>query len=256
MLSQGSDIMRVLLLGGTTEASALAKTLKIAEIETVFSYAGRTNVPVVQPVPTRVGGFGGLAGLQDYLRAEKITHVVDATHPFAAQMSLNAHNACHSLAVPLLRLERPAWTPQSGDDWVSVANIVAACHSLPDEPTRVFLAIGRMHVDLFARKPQHHYLLRLVDAPAQPIALAHHTAVIARGPFNVFEDTQLLRDHNITHVVAKNAGGIGAIAKVEAARNLGLRMIMIARPELPDGLVAPDSATVMRWLAHSAERGV
>lgn len=248
--------MRVLLLGGTTEASQLATVLKVAEIKTVFSYAGRTKTPIAQPVPVRVGGFGGVAGLQDYLRAEKITHVVDATHPFAAQMSLNAHNACHSLAVPLLRLERPAWIPQSGDDWVTASDIEAACDALPDEPTRVFLAIGRMHVDLFARRPQHHYLLRLVDAPANPIALPNHTAIIARGPFNVSEDTQLLQDHNITHVVAKNAGGIGAVAKVKAARNLGLRMIMIARPELPDGPVAPDSATVMRWLAHSAERGV
>jgi precorrin-6A/cobalt-precorrin-6A reductase len=248
--------MRVLLLGGTTEASQLAKSLTIARIETVFSYAGRTKMPIAQPVPMRVGGFGGVAGLQDYLRAEKITHVVDATHPFAAQMSLNAHNACHSLAVPLLRLERPAWNPQSGDDWFSVADIEAACHALPDEPARVFLAIGRMHVDLFAHRPQHHYLLRLVDAPAHSIELPNHTAIIARGPFNVSEDTQLLRDHNITHVVAKNAGGTGAVAKVDAARKLGLRMIMIARPELPDGPIGTDSATIMRWLAHSAERGV
>lgn len=248
--------MRVLLLGGTTEASALAKTLKAKGIETVFSYAGRTKAPFPQPVPMRVGGFGGVAGLQDYLRAEKITYVVDATHPFAAQMSLNAHNACHSLTIPLLRLERPAWTPQSGDDWISAADIEDACDALPDKPTRVFLAIGRMHVDLFARRPQHHYLLRLVDAPAHPIALPHHTAIIARGPFNISEDTQLLRDYNITHVVAKNAGGNGAVAKVEAARNLGLRMIMIARPELPDGSVASDSTAVMRWLTHCAERGV
>ncbi len=248
--------MRVLLLGGTTEASALAKALKTAEIETVFSYAGRTKTPVAQPIPMRVGGFGGVAGLQDYLHVEKITHVIDATHPFAAQMSMNAHNACHSLAVPLLRLERPAWTSQNDDDWASVSDIEAACDALPEDPARVFLAIGRMHVDLFARRPQHHYLLRLVDAPTHPFALPNHTTIIARGPFNVSEDAELLRDHNITHIVAKNAGGNGAVAKVEAARNLGLRMVMIARPELPDGPVAADSAAVMRWLAHNAERGV
>jgi precorrin-6A/cobalt-precorrin-6A reductase len=248
--------MRVLLLGGTTEASALAKTLKTAGIETVFSYAGRTKTPAVQPVAMRIGGFGGTAGLQDYLRAERITHVVDATHPFAAQMSLNAHNACERLDVPLVRLERPAWTPQRGDNWYPTTDIQAACDALPDEPARVFLAIGRMHVDLFARRPQHHYLLRLVDAPAHPIALPNHTAIIARGPFNVSEDTRLLQEHNITHVVAKNAGGMGAVAKIEAARNLGLRMIMITRPELPKGPVAADSAAVMRWLVHNAERGV
>lgn len=248
--------MRVLLLGGTTEAGELAKILQIAGIETVFSYAGRTNAPVAQPVPMRIGGFGGLAGLQEYLRRENISHVVDATHPFAAQMSLNAYRACDSLTVPLLRLERPAWTPQRRDDWVSVADIEAACDALPEAPTCVFLAIGRMHIDLFARRPQHHYLLRLVDAPAQPVGLPNHTLTIARGPFDVFADKRLLMDHNISHVVAKNAGGIGAVAKVEAARALGLRMIMIARPDLPDGPVANDIAAVMRWLDHSAERGV
>jgi precorrin-6A/cobalt-precorrin-6A reductase len=256
MLSQGSDIMRVLLLGGTTEASQLAQALKTAQIDTVFSYAGRTNAPMAQPVPMRVGGFGGVAGLVDYIRTEKISHVVDATHPFAAQMSLNASHACNDLALPLLRLERPEWTPQAGDDWVSVPTIEAACDALPDAPTRIFLAIGRMHVDLFARRPQHHYLLRLVDTPLQTVALPNHTVVVARGPFDVSADTQLLQQHTITHVIAKNAGGIGAVAKVEAARALGLRMIMIARPDLPTGPIAPDAATVLRWLGHKAERGV
>ncbi len=248
--------MRVLLLGGTTEASRLAKALKTSGIETIFSYAGRTNTPVQQPVPTRIGGFGGVAGLQDYLHTQNISHVVDATHPFAAQMSINAHRACEEIAIPLLRLERPAWAAQVGDDWTSVADIDAACDTLPDTPSCVFLAIGRMHVDLFARKPQHHYLLRLVDAPTLPVALPNHSIVVARGPFNTAADTQLLQDHAITHMVAKNAGGIGAIAKVTAARALGLRMIMIARPSLPQGPVASSSDAVLRWLNHDAERGV
>lgn len=248
--------MRVLLLGGTTEASQLAQALKSAGIETVFSYAGRTNAPVVQPVPTRVGGFGGVAGLRAYLRREKITHVIDATHPFAAQMSTNAHFACTTQGQALIRLERPAWQPHSGDDWHDVATIEAACAALPDTPAHVFLAIGKMHIHKFAQKPQHHYLLRLVDAPQTPLPFPNATVVIARGPFDTADDTALMQAHGITHVVAKNAGGCGAVAKVEVARKLGIAMIMIARPFLPDTLIAPDIETVMRWLGHEALRGV
>ena len=248
--------MRVLLLGGTTEASKLARALDSDGIETVFSYAGRTNAPVAQPVPVRVGGFGGVGGLQTYLQNHGISHVVDATHPFAAQMSWNAAHACGALGLPLVRMERPAWTPEAADDWISVPSIEAARHALPDKPARVFLAIGRMHLGAFAEAPQHRYLLRLVDAPDGPVPLPHADVIIARGPFDVAGDTALLRAHAITHVVAKNAGGGGARAKIEAARCLGLRLIMIDRPALPECAVASDIKTVLRHLHHPAERGV
>ena len=248
--------MRVLLLGGTTEAGTVARALESAGIETVFSYAGRTNAPVAQPVPVRVGGFGGVAGLVAYLGRERISHVVDATHPFAATMGHNAHAACMQMGVPLLRLERPAWVPQTGDRWTQVPTIERACAALPHDPARVFLAIGRMHLDQFAAAPQHHYLLRLVDAPTRPVALPHHSLVVARGPFNMAQDTDMLRVHAITHLVAKNAGGSGAVAKIEAARALGLHVIMIARPQRPRTEKAHDAGAVLHWLSHSAERGV
>lgn len=248
--------MRVLLLGGTTEASQLAQALHTAGIETIFSYAGRTNAPVAQPVPIRVGGFGGVAGLVAYLTAERITHVIDATHPFANTMAHNVHHACTARALPLLRLQRPAWEPQCGDDWRFVPDIDSVCDALPDTPTCVFLAIGRMHVDLFVRAPQHHYVLRLVDAPAEPVALPNHSVIIARGPFDVAADTALMRNYGVEMVVAKNAGGTGAVAKITAARDLGLPIVMIERPARPDGPQAGDIETVLRWLRHSAERGV
>lgn len=248
--------MRVLLLGGTTEASLLAQALKNAGIETVFSYAGRTDTPVAQPVPTRVGGFGGVDGLIAYLDAEAISHVVDATHPFANTMAHNVHRACTARTLPLLRLARPAWRAQAGDDWVHVPDIAAAVRALPQAPARVFLAIGRMHVAQFAARPDHHYLLRLVDAPQGEIALPDHHVIVARGPFGVAGDSALMRAHGITHLVAKNAGGSGAVAKIEAARALGVRVIMIDRPARPD---VPETAcieTVLHWLGHDAERGV
>ncbi|UWQ23788.1 cobalt-precorrin-6A reductase [Leisingera aquaemixtae] len=243
---------RILLLGGTTEASALAKTLAGAGMDAVFSYAGRTAHPVSQPLPTRVGGFGGIEGFAAYLKAENITHVVDATHPFAAQMSSNAVHACEAAGVPLCAFERPAWQAGEGDQWLHTDSIEEAVNALPDTPARVFLAIGKQNLTQFAAKPQHHYLLRLVDAPEADLPLPHTTVEIARGPFDAAGDTALLQRHAITHVVAKNAGGAGAAAKLTAARNLALPVIMIGRPEVPQRPVMGSVAEVMAWLSHPA----
>lgn len=241
-------------MGGTTEASQLARTFAVQGVEAVFSYAGRTNDPIAQPLPTRIGGFGGVAGLCDYIRAERISHIIDATHPFAARMSRNAIEASLATGVPLLGLERAPWQAQLGDDWTHVADIAGAVAALPLAPARVFLAIGKQNLDAFAAKPQHHYLLRLVDAPAAlPLPDAH--AIIARGPFDVAGDTDLLRNHRISHIVAKNAGGSGAEAKILAARSLGLHIVMIDRPHLPPRQVVSTAGAVMAWLGHDAERG-
>ncbi|MGJ8544012.1 MAG: cobalt-precorrin-6A reductase [Sulfitobacter sp.] len=249
-------MQRVLLLGGTTEASTLAKTLHSAAIETIFSYAGRTRAPIAQPVPTRIGGFGGVAGLTAFLRAEHITHMVDATHPFAAGMSANAAAAAAQTGVPLLRFERPAWQAGPGDNWAFCPDIGSALAHLPAAPATVFLAIGKQHIGVFAARPEHHYLLRLVDTPEAPLPLPKVSTVIARGPFTLQGDLDLMRNHGVTHIIAKNAGGTGARAKLDAARQLHLPVIMIDRPALPKTAIAPDIETVLHWLAHEAERGV
>lgn len=234
--SQGSDIartpLRVLVLGGTLDASRLAQALAQAGVDGIFSYAGRTSAPIAQPLPTRVGGFGGVAGLLAFLQAEHITHVVDATHPFAAQMSSNAVQACASAGVPLLALERPAWQAQSGDVWQHVPDIASAVQALPAEPARVFLAIGRQHVAPFLACAQHWYLLRLVD-PVLDLPFDRGHVVLDRGPFTVEGDRALLHAHGITHVVSKNSGGAGAQAKLMAARERGLPVIVIDRPFIP-----------------------
>jgi precorrin-6A/cobalt-precorrin-6A reductase len=248
--------MRILLLGGTTEASLMARKLRDSGHDAIFSYAGRTDHPVAQPLPTRVGGFGGVAGLLAYLQAENITHVIDATHPFAAGMSANAHAACTQSGRRLIRLERPAWTAGPGDDWTEVARIEDLPAALPQHPARVFLAIGKQQIGLFASQPQHHYLLRLVDAPTAPLPLPQTDVVLARGPFSFDEDLALLRQRRITHIVAKNAGGSGARAKLDAARALGLPVILARRPDLPGDATASDPDQVIGWLDHSALRGV
>ncbi|TDS91277.1 cobalt-precorrin-6A reductase [Pelagimonas phthalicica] len=241
---------RTLILGGTTEASRLAHALAERGSDAVFSYAGRTINPVAQPLPTRVGGFGGVEGLVAYLRQESITHVVDATHPFAAQMSRNAVAACAAAGVDLCALERPAWRAMDGDIWQNVASIEQAVAALPDRPKRVFLAIGKQNLSDFAAAPQHHYLLRLVDPPQGDLPLPNTSVVIARGPFDTAQDTALLQSHKIDLIIAKNAGGRGAEAKILAARALKLPVIMINRPQVPERLVFGEVDQIMGWLGH------
>lgn len=249
-------MIRPLILGGTLDAGRLARALAAAGIAGVYSYAGRTAAPLAQPLPTRVGGFGGVAGLVDYLRREGITHVVDATHPFAAGMSRNAVAAAEIAGVPLIALERAPWMPGPGDRWRSVADMAAAVAALPEVAHRVFLAIGRQHLADFAAQPQHHYLLRLVDAPAGPLPLPDAEAVIDRGPFTLAGDLALLRNRGIDMIVAKNAGGEGARAKLDAARELGLPVIMIERPALPSRRRCESVDEVMAFLGHAAVLGV
>lgn len=248
---------RVLLLGGTTEANLLAAAIARSGLAGVYSYAGRTEAPMGQPIHMRVGGFGGVAGLQSYLATEAITHVIDATHPFAAQMSANAVAACTASGVPLIALERAPWLAGEGDAWTQVPDLPAAVVALGDLPRRVFLAIGRQHLDAFAIRPQHRYLVRLVDAPTGPLPLPLADVVVARGPFSVADDTALLRDRGIEVVVAKNAGGKGAVAKIAAARALGLPVVMIDRPAIPPRQIARTVTEVMGWLhrPHPALRG-
>lgn len=251
-------MMTVLLLGGTTEAGALAQALADAGIAAIYSYAGRTDAPRSQPLLTRVGGFGGAGGLADFIRMNDISHVIDATHPFAAAISANAIAACAQTGTPLAAFERPAWQPEPGDDWTRAADISAAVAALPEEPARVFLAIGRQHVGAFATRPQHHYLLRFVDTPQGALPLPDAHVIVARGPFAAADDLALMQAHRITHLVAKNAGGTGGGAKIDAARALRLPVILIDRPALPERLVFDSVERVMDWLHHTppALRGV
>ncbi|WP_355662101.1 cobalt-precorrin-6A reductase [Halomonas salifodinae] len=244
--------MKILILGGTTEASALAGALAERSIPGLFSYAGRVATPKPQPLPTRVGGFGGVAGLAEFLAEHGITHLVDATHPFAERISQNAVAAARLAGIPLIALTRPPWVPQAGDNWTSVANIEAAVAALSGPPERILLAIGRQHLAAFAARPRHHYLLRLVDAPEAPPPLPRHRVVLDRGPFTLAGDLALLREHGIQRIICKNAGGSGAIAKLTAARELGLPVVMIERPALPERREVHSVEAVITWLAHES----
>lgn len=248
--------MNLLILGGTTEATALGAAVATAGIDGTVSFAGRVERPKRQPLPQRVGGFGGVKGLRAYLKEHRVTHVVDATHPFAAQMSSNAVIACAAQDVPLIALTRAPWTAQAGDNWTHVSDIAGAVRTLDRAAARVMLAVGRMHLNDFSPNPQHFYLLRLVDPPGRLPPFPEHHVLVSRGPFTMEDDLALMRDHKIDLVVSKNAGGTGAYAKIEAARELRLPVVMIDRPAIPDRAEAYGVADVMAWLGHGADRGV
>ncbi len=222
--------MRLLILGGTTEASALAR--RIAErrdIAPVLSFAGRTRSPVPPPIPFRVGGFGGITGLQAYLTDRKIDAVIDATHPFATQMSKNAAAACRGLAIPIVIFTRPAWHRQEHDRWISVVDMEAAVQALGTEPRRVFLTIGGLRLAAFVAAPQHHYIVRTIDPPAVIGSLPSHRLILTRGPFALDDEIALMRDEHVEVLVTKNSGGSASEAKLSAARSLGIDVVVVER---------------------------
>jgi precorrin-6A/cobalt-precorrin-6A reductase len=237
--------MRVLILGGTTEASAIARALAgDPRFAPVLSLAGRTRSPVPPPIPWRVGGFGGAEGLAAYIRQERIAALIDATHPFAARMKANAAQA----NVPRVAVLRPAWHAQSGDRWTEVPDMPGAFAALGPQPRRVFLAVGRLELAAFG--PPHTYLIRSIDPPA--ILPSNATAITARGPFTEAAELALLTQHRIEVLVTKNAGGDATAAKLTAARALGVPVVMVARPPPPEPPIVPDAAAALDWLAHQA----
>ena len=251
--------MRVLILGGSTESSELSRLLAgDHRLETTLSLAGRTLKPRPQPVPTRTGGFGGADGLAAWLAQESIEAVVDATHPYADQISSNAVTACGRLALPLATILRPAWQAQPGDNWLTVPNAKAAADALGPQPRRVFLSLGRLELGAFASAPQHHYVARSIEPP--DVALPPDIDLILdRGPFDEQAETALLMREKIDMIVSKNSGGAATYPKITATRKLGIPVVMIARPLKVHGHAVTHPAEAVTWLeqqlAHRATPG-
>ncbi|MCX7314596.1 MAG: cobalt-precorrin-6A reductase [Alphaproteobacteria bacterium] len=252
-------MQNILILGGTSEARQLAGRLAgRPELRVTLSLAGRTAHPAAQPVPVRVGGFGGTEGLTAYLSAEQIDVLVDATHPYAETIAAHAAEAAAQAKVPILALRRKAWTTIAGDRWTEVDDVKAAVSALGAQPRRVFLAIGRQEVDAFAQAPQHDYLIRSVDAVEPPLAVPHAEYIVARGPFSEGDERALLTRHRTEVIVAKNSGGKATSGKIAAARALGIEVVMLRRPALPTVPSVESVQDAVAWLDHapSAERGV
>jgi precorrin-6A/cobalt-precorrin-6A reductase len=244
---------RILILGGSTEASALARHLApLPGCEVVVSYAGRTRERVETPGEVRVGGFGGVDGLGRYLRDTGVDVLLDATHPFAAQMPFHAAAAGDATGVARLRVCRPAWTPVPGDRWRPVRDLDGAAAALGDlGARRVFLTTGRQELGPFAALTGVWFLVRAIEPP-DPMPLPDARVVLARGPFAEADEVALLTDHRIDAVVSKNSGGTAAVAKLTAARRLGLPVVMVDRPPAPAGPVAATVDDALAWLAGVA----
>ena len=241
--------MKALILGGTTEATALARLLSgHTAIEATVSLAGRTKQPVLPPLPTRIGGFGGADGLAAHLTENGIRAVVDATHPFADQISANAAAACRQTGIPLLVLTRKPWVPGEGDRWIGVPDMEAAAEALRTLGQNVFLTIGRQEVAVFEATPDKTYLIRAVDPPEPMPNLPRHTLILDRGPFTLDGEIALLAEHRIDVIVSKNSGGGATEAKLEAARRRGIPVVMVERPPGNGVAEVHGADAALRWL--------
>ncbi|KAB0265364.1 cobalt-precorrin-6A reductase [Microvirga brassicacearum] len=244
--------MRILILGGTADAAALAERLaNDGGTDVMLSLAGRTQHPKAAPVPMRVGGFGGVAGLTTWLSENRTDCVFDATHPFAAVISRNAAQACGALGIPLLALRRPPWRRQAGDAWIEAATMADVVAALGDAPRRVFLTIGRLELAAFASAPQHHYLVRTIEPIDDALPVPHVTTLQARGPFDEDAEAALMREHGIEILVSKNSGGAATYGKIIAARRLAIPVVLVSRPAAPEVPSTDSIEAALSWIgAH------
>ena len=241
--------MRVLLLGGTAEARALAAVLQ-PDVDVVSSLAGRVPDPALPVGTVRIGGFGGVDGMRRWLVDSGVDAVVDATHPFAATITAHAAAVCGQLRLPYLVLARPAWP--AGDAIVVGSDVEAADTVERRGYSRVFLTTGRSGVAAFA-DVDAWFLIRAVTAPEPHTLPRRHRIVLSRGPYSYDDELALLREHAIDALVTKNSGGDMTRPKLDAAAALGVRVVMVERPRLPDGLNTVSTAEeAAAWVRSKA----
>jgi precorrin-6A/cobalt-precorrin-6A reductase len=242
---------RLLILGGTGEAAKLAaQAALLPGVEVITSLAGRTHRPVTPSGRVRIGGFGGDAGLIDYMREQHVDLLIDATHPFAAHISFNAATAAQVCGLPHLLLVRPPWEPMEGDRWIAVESMAAAVSILPSVAQRVFLTTGRQDLAAFAPLKDLWFLMRMIDPPTPDTPVPPGTLVLERGPFTLEDERELLQTYAIEAIVSKNSGGDATYAKIRAARELVLPVIMVQRPPTPAGARVASVEEALGWLAQ------
>jgi precorrin-6A/cobalt-precorrin-6A reductase len=239
----------VLVLGGTGEARRLAAALaRRPDVRVVSSLAGRVTDPRLPEGEVRVGGFGGPDRLALWLREQGIQAVVDATHPFAERITASAVQATAAAGVPLLVLRRPGWTPGAGDDWHWASSLQEAAALLPGLGRRVFLTTGRQGLPAFAGLDDLWFLIRTVDPPEPPLPYGFHL-LLDRGPYTLDGELSLMRDHRVDVLVTKDSGGTMTMAKLAAARDLGLPVVVVRRPPLPEVPSVETVEDTLAWLA-------
>ena len=238
---------KILILGGTGDAVKLAaKLATVLEIEIISSLAGRTRKPAALVGQVRIGGFGGATGLANYLQENSIDILIDATHPCAGQITCNGAIASQLANIPHLMLVRPQWEKVRGDNWIEVESVEAAAQAIPESVKRVFITSGRQQLEPFLQRSHIWYLMRSIDPP--DIELPNSKVLLDRGPFNLEQERQLLQDYKIEAIVSKNSGGSATYAKIIAARELDIPIIMVQRPAMPEGEKVNDIEEAIAWL--------
>lgn len=242
---------KVLILGGTGDAVKLAaKLATIPEIEVISSLAGRTKKPAALVGQFRIGGFGGAEGLANYLQENSIDMLIDATHPCAGQITINGAIAANAVNIPHLMLVRPQWEKVSGDNWIEVESVAAAAQAIPESVNRVFITSGRQQLEPFLQRshsyPETWYLMRSIDPPA--LELPNSKVLLDRGPFSLEQERKLLREYQIQAIISKNSGGDATYAKIIAARELEISIIMVQRPASPEGDKVTSIEDAIAWL--------
>lgn len=238
--------MTLLVLSGTSEGREIAATLHREGVSVIASLAGATRAPRAQQVPTRIGGFGGAEGFERFLQEQQISAVLDATHPFAAQISTRSAARCARLSIPYCLYLRPPWEPSAQDDWTTLHDESDAANHIADGST-VFLATGRKTLEKFDNLPSCRLICRQIDPPNGPFPFANGEFLIGRPPFSVADEVALFQRLGVDWLIVKNAGGSASFSKLEAARQLGIKVGMIARPDAPDGLCVTDIARAIAW---------
>lgn len=233
------DPRKIAILGGTGDARRLAEILVRRGFDAVTALAGRTSHPDSIAGKVRTGHFGGAAALSDWLLSEKFDALIDATHPFAGQISLNAHEAGKLSGIPVVHLVRPEWREEPGDQWIRVKSHEEAASTIP-ENARVFLSVGRQPVAHFSHRQDIHAVMRMIEAPGDSTPLPPGEIILARPGRTVDAELTLFRTHRISCLVAKNSGGEAARCKIDAARFLSIPVIMIDRPAAPEGETVAD----------------
>ncbi len=238
---------RLLILGGTTEAMELAaRAVEIPSLDVISSLAGRTQQPNSPFGTVRSGGFGGIAGLIHYLQEHQIDLLIDATHPFAAQISWNAATAADRVSIPRLSIVRPAW--KSEPHWIEVESNEAAAAILPDLAQRIFLTIGRQELAAFAHLTKLWFLMRMIDPPVVGTPIPPGKVLLARAPFSVEQERSWMQDYAIEAIVSKNSGGDATVSKLIAARELKRPVVMVQRPTMPAGDRVSEVKAALLWI--------
>ncbi|MDF0555172.1 cobalt-precorrin-6A reductase [Kamptonema sp. UHCC 0994] len=242
---------RLLILGGTSDATKLAARASfIPGVDVLTSLAGRTRQPHALIGNVRIGGFGGAAGLAGYLRDREINFLIDATHPYAVQISFNAAEAANECNLPHLMLVRPPWEKQEGDRWIEVESNEAAAIVLSKQAERVFLTIGRQELAAYAHLDDIWFLMRMIDPPAAEALIPNGKLLLDRGPFTLENEQKLLIAYQIDAIASKNSGGDATYAKIVAARELEIPVVMVQRKLQPAVEQVADIESAIRWLLN------